>query len=181
MDKKEFRKNQIAKIRAFGQTDTKRLEDEQLTKQFFKQIDLSNIKKVGITISMSHEVDTSKLIIMLQKMGIKTYLPKTNPDKSMDFYEYDEHTELKPSKFGVMEVAKPTNMNNDLDLIIVPGVAFSENGHQRVGFGGGHYDRFLAKYDIKTVALANTAMKYKDPIWSIESTDVPVDQIIFIN
>lgn len=181
MDKKEFRKNQIAKIRTFGQTNTKRLEDEQLTKQFFKQVDLSNIKKVGVTISMPHEVDTSQLIIMLQKMGIKTYLPKTNPDRSMNFYEYNKNTELKPSKFGVMEIVNPTNIENNLDLIIVPGVAFSENGHQRVGFGGGHYDRFLAKYDTQTVTLANTAMEYKDPIWTIESTDVQIDQIIFAN
>ena len=34
-----------------------------------------------------------------------------------------------------------TEHTNDMDLLVVPGVAFEENGY-RIGYGGGYYDKF---------------------------------------
>lgn len=88
-------------------------------------------------------------------------------------------TKLKKSKFGVDEVANPdAKINNELDLIVVPGLAFALDSHARLGFGGGYYDRFLKKYPTKTIALANSRMVFEHAQWPVENFDVPIQTII---
>ena len=61
---------------------------------------------------------------------------------------------LKEKKFGVMEPDFGEEIKyNEIDLVIVPGVAFDINGN-RIGFGKGYYDRFLRGYNGKTIVLA---------------------------
>jgi 5-formyltetrahydrofolate cyclo-ligase len=62
-------------------------------------------------------------------------------------------TELKKGRFGIPEPAVPEFAAEDeLDLIIVPGVAFDCAGH-RLGRGGGFYDRLLPQYDAVRIGL----------------------------
>lgn len=72
------------------------------------------------------------------------YLPRVNGE-DLEVCPYKAGDELKKSDFGVLE---PTTQNIDpskLDLVIVPALAIDRN-HNRLGYGGGFYDRFLAKY-----------------------------------
>ena len=69
-------------------------------------------------------------------------------------------------------------VNNHLDLVIVPGLAFALDSHVRLGFGGGYYDRFLAKYNPKTVSLVNSQMQFQHAEWPVENTDIPVQTLI---
>ena len=64
---------------------------------------------------------------------------------------------------------------NDIDLLIVPGIAFDSEGF-RMGFGGGYYDRFLQSFKGNTVSLA-----FQEQIVSNlpkEDHDIPVEKII---
>ena len=88
-------------------------------------------------------------------------------------------TELSVNNYGILE---PINVDkdkiaNDFDIIVMPGVAFDENGN-RIGYGGGYYDKYLEKniFKAKKVALA-----YEEQILErIESDfhDIKVDFII---
>ena len=68
-------------------------------------------------------------------------------------------------------------VQDEIDLMVVPGVAFKENG-QRLGFGGGYYDRYLAKYPGFKCSLALSTQLASDDEWQPESFDIPVDRII---
>ena len=64
----------------------------------------------------------------------------------------------------------------EIDLIIVPGMAFDNSGH-RLGRGKGFYDRFLAQHpDVYTIGLCFD-FQYFDKIPS-ESFDKKVDEVI---
>ncbi len=61
--------------------------------------------------------------------------------------------ELKKGRFGIPEPAEPVFAAEDeLDLILVPGVAFDRVG-RRVGHGGGFYDRLLPQYRVSRAGI----------------------------
>ena len=63
----------------------------------------------------------------------------------------------------------------------VPGLAFALDSHVRLGFGGGYYDRFLAKYNPKTVSLVSSPMQFASSEWPVEKTDIPIQTIVTTN
>src|SRR5690606_25232452 len=86
--------------------------------------------------------------------------------------------ELSPGTFGVMEPPeKEEIVLKDIDVVVVPGVAFDRNGY-RIGYGAGYYDNFLPKLksDAKNIAVA-FEMQLRDLI-PVESHDVKMDMII---
>jgi 5-formyltetrahydrofolate cyclo-ligase len=100
----------------------------------------------------------------------------------MKFYLLDETTEFEISKYGIRE-PKPEStvlfepMQNDVIFVVMPGAVFDRNGN-RIGYGGGFYDKFLsAEPDHPTVALC-----YDFQVISkleTEEFDIPVDLVLY--
>lgn len=70
----------------------------------------------------------------------------TQPHNHLHFYQYDSSAALHANKFGIDEpepIAEKHLQPADIDLILVPMVAFDE-GKNRMGHGAGFYDRSLA-------------------------------------
>src|SRR5215469_12377506 len=89
----------------------------------------------------------------------------------------DLHVEILSGKFGIREpvetcVAIPPD---DLDLVLVPGVAFGLDGH-RLGRGKGYYDRLLQNFTGKKIGIAFDE-QIVDTVPS-ESNDVRMDLIL---
>ena len=99
-------------------------------------------RAVGAYMPLPDEVDITPLFQSLEKTF---YIPAF--DEASGGYRMARMTmELKKGRFGIPEPAVPVFATEDeLDLIIVPGVAFDRTGH-RVGRGGGFYDRLLPQY-----------------------------------
>ena len=138
-----------------------------------------NATSIGITISNFPELDTHQLIKQILKDQKKVCCPITLPHHQMDFIEISPNTSFKKSNFGIWEPEwKKEKVNNQPDILIVPGIKYALDTHQRVGFGGGFYDRFLKKFNGYTVTLALPEQVVLSANWQIESTDMPIDRIL---
>ena len=98
----------------------------------------------------------------------------------MVFVYYDADGVFKETDFGVREPVFELSQvcpKAQIDLVIVPGVSYSKSG-ERVGFGGGYYDRFLEDFSNTKVSLAYDFQLYEETIWQSEKTDITLDMII---
>ncbi len=103
------------------------------------------------------EVDTTNLIEHLFRQGQKVVLPLVDIRKHvLDHYYIQSFSDATTGTFGIHEPDPKVCVSakiSDLDLVIVPGVAFDRRGH-RLGSGHGYYDRFLARIESLRVGLA---------------------------
>ncbi|MFC6175836.1 5-formyltetrahydrofolate cyclo-ligase [Companilactobacillus huachuanensis] len=177
MDKVSFRKKQIDLVSEFMKSDKAQKEINDLYMQLFDDLDFQNTPSIGITLSMNDEIPTFPIINQCWEMGKDVYIPKTFGDYSMRFVQYTKDTELVESSFGVRE---PKNYENNVmdppDLLIVPGLAYSHSKN-RLGFGAGYFDRYLAKHPTKTISLASSRQYYTDTPWPVYVLDKPIDKI----
>lgn len=111
-------------------------------------------------LSFKSEVDTFPIICRALKMGKRVVVPKTVPaeKKMIPSLLSDLKADLEPGLKGIMEpkmsLLRPVAAQ-EIDLVLVPGVAFDRAGN-RLGYGGGYYDRFfpLLRQNTPLVALA---------------------------
>jgi 5-formyltetrahydrofolate cyclo-ligase len=121
------------------------------------------------------EVATHTYLDMGWKQGKKMGLPRV-VDGVFEAIRVRRETPLTPGTFGIMEPQDPTlKPKKSWDLVIVPGLAFDRHGY-RVGYGAGHYDRFLAK--AKPAATLGLAFEgaLVDDVPHVKH-DVPVDWV----
>lgn len=133
---------------------------------------------VAIYVSVRKEVDTHRLIDLALEMGKQVCVPLTQRKGVMVFQEISSFDALQPARFGLLEPAYDAAqivIPEDLDLVIVPGIAFDKSGN-RLGFGGGYYDRYLAHCEAIRVGLAY-GFQVVDDI-PIEEHDVCVDWLV---
>jgi 5,10-methenyltetrahydrofolate synthetase len=178
LDKVSFRKKQIDLVSDFMKSDKAQKEINNLYFQLFNDLDFQNAPSVGITMSTNDEIPTFPIINQCFEMGKEVYIPKTFSDYSMSFVKYTQDTELIESAFGVREPKDyENNVMNPPDLLIVPGLAYSQDKN-RLGFGSGTFDRYLAKFPTKTISLALTSQYYSEPLWPVYVLDKQIDKII---
>jgi 5-formyltetrahydrofolate cyclo-ligase len=103
--------------------------------------------------SFGSEVDSQPLIRRWEAQGKTVALPRIEGSDIVPvaFAPGDATTE---TSFGAMEPAEGRVLHpSELDLVIVPGVAFDRSGN-RVGYGAGYYDRFLRRTRVGVPAVA---------------------------
>ncbi|WP_334331982.1 MULTISPECIES: 5-formyltetrahydrofolate cyclo-ligase [unclassified Companilactobacillus] len=177
IEKKDLRQQQIQKLNQ--NKDQTQLETEILLQKLIESSEWQNATSIATTISGPFEVPTTPVIEAALAAGKKVYVPKTMPHRQMAFLPFVSYDKLVKSSFGLLEPEyDETLVNQSPDLIIVPGLAFAIDSHYRVGFGGGYYDRFLAKYTGQSIALVPSAMAFATADWKIGEYDIKIDKLI---
>jgi 5-formyltetrahydrofolate cyclo-ligase len=99
-------------------------------------------------VSTRSEIDTEPLLDLLRRRGIDVVLPRVSTGlipPRLRFHRADKRSELVFGIFGLLEPRQdaPEVAAHDIDLFVVPGLAFDRSGI-RVGYGGGYYDELAA-------------------------------------
>ncbi len=139
-------------------------------------------KKIMLYIATKKEVQTEKIIISARKDYKEIFIPLICRNKIdlIPSLVCDFENELAIGNLGIVQPKEefyrlyPPDI---LDLVIVPGVAFTEQGH-RLGRGGGYYDRFLMKLKRKAYSIGLAFEEQMVNQLPIEENDMPVDCII---
>ena len=175
--KVEIRNQVLAKLERLD-NDPKRKKqiEDNITTQLFQSELWQHAERIGVTLSMSKEFNTETIIQQAFREDKTVSIPKTYAKGIMKFYDYRKTDPLKESKFGVMEpLNKKETTKDEIDLMIVPGVAFNSEGY-RIGFGGGFYDRYLEGFEGNTCSLVFQEQLVTQ--LTIEPHDLPVNQIL---
>ena len=127
-----------------------------------------NLEIIGGYYPTNYEIDDLEILNYFFKKGSMISLPKIRKKSQMEFFKWNENDPLLINKYGIPE----PDVSNKVypDILIVPLVAFDEELN-RLGYGGGFYDRYIEKIDkikkIKKIGLAFSYQKIKS---------IPIDQ-----
>ncbi|MEW8973496.1 MAG: 5-formyltetrahydrofolate cyclo-ligase [Tissierellaceae bacterium] len=157
MIKKQIRQEILEKRRKLKNIDHKNFS-ETITSSVLNSSYYKNANTIMTFISFSDEVNTHdfirKAISDGKRVTVPITFPKTREIKASHILDFGElelgyYNILTPKKEFIRFIPP-----EEIDLIIVPGVAFDKNGY-RVGYGGGYYDRFLSNLpNVVTIGIA---------------------------
>ncbi|MFP3418391.1 MAG: 5-formyltetrahydrofolate cyclo-ligase [Bacillota bacterium] len=176
--KKELRRQTLAKLEQMSSEEFKQ-NTTLLYEHLFQLTAWKQAKTIALTMSRGKEVPTRPLIDKAWEEGKTVCVPTCFPEtKEMTFYEYTPQTKMTSRYFGLSEPDPETSAavhKKAIDLVIVPGVCFDQQGY-RIGYGGGYFDRFLADYHGVTLALCLSVQQIEHV--PAETHDIPVSMIV---
>jgi len=106
---------------------------------------LRRAQHIAVYLNYGSELGTTPLIDVLLREGKNVYVPRIGTERRMRFVEIKADTPLRLNMLGIKEPAGRlrTRRAKQFDVIVVPLLGFDSTG-QRLGNGGGYYDRALA-------------------------------------
>ncbi len=138
---------------------------------------------VALFLSFDGELDTQPLIDQLWRTGKRVYLPVLHPFSpgNLLFLHYHPQSELRVNRLKIREPkldVRDVLPLAELDVLVTPLVAFDASG-QRLGMGGGFYDRTLQnwqQYRLQPVGYAHDCQQVE--ILPSEEWDIPLPAVI---
>lgn len=173
--KKEIRKQMNNELLNF-EFEIKKKYDKAIFETFMKLPVVEDAQTICIYHSTNEEANTQAIIYKLLLEGKEICLPRMDGNV-MTMRQIETISFPYDKYFGIRQPDKNSTivLPNQIDLLVLPGLAFDKSKN-RLGQGGGFYDKFLDEYKGKTIMLAYSFQEVKDI--PIEKHDKKVDNIL---
>jgi 5-formyltetrahydrofolate cyclo-ligase len=181
LKKKELRK-EVLNRRDTLNWDEVKLYSDRIAGLLFSLPEYKKAATVMYFLNFGKEVRTLDMVPVTLSHGKRVVAPKTvHRERRMLLSEIiDTETDLAPGLWNIPE-PKPDRLRlmdaTSIDLVIVPGVAFDERGN-RLGYGGGYYDRFFTELREDVPLVAVTFELQVLPAIPVMSWDRRVDLVV---
>ena len=177
MDKKELRAMIREKKRAMTPEQIEEASG-RLAELFFETEQYKSARTIYGYLPYNQEVRTVPILEQALRDGKQVAVPKVYGEE-MRFICMTDLSQVEKGYAGIPEPAADGPVAEDAHaLILMPGLAFDPQGH-RIGYGGGFYDRFLAREpEHPTVALCYAFQML--PQLDTEDFDIPVDCVLWV-
>lgn len=153
---------------------SEKIIENLLASDFYKKS-----QSIFVYVSKNKEVDTKDFIKKAMADGKKIYVPKII-EKKMFAAKLDDLSELKAGAFDI-PTSKSLEFIKDPDLSICPGLSFDDDKN-RLGYGGGFYDRFLGENKTTKIGLMISdfrSIKIPADPWDIKMDFIITEDKIF--
>ncbi|MCW8922583.1 MAG: 5-formyltetrahydrofolate cyclo-ligase [Gammaproteobacteria bacterium] len=156
---------------------------EQLTERLLNQSTFVRSQRIAAYLANDGEINPAHIIEQAWNMGKQVYLPVLSAhENSLLFAPFEKNSPMRRNHFGIDEPDCPAEnwlSAEQMDLILLPLVAFDELSN-RMGMGGGFYDRSLAgirqqENPACLIGLAHEIQKTTQ--LTMHSWDIPLDAI----
>ncbi len=148
-----------------------------LATRFYQTEEYRNAGSIYGYLPYNQEVRTDAILCRALREGKRIALPKCR-ERRMEFIWLDDLDAVAKNAMGVPEpIADGPLADDENALVLMPGLAFDKEG-RRIGYGGGFYDRFLAREgNHPTVALCYDFQVFD--CLETEEYDIPVDLLLW--
>lgn len=173
--KKALRQRMIALRDGCGPRERTAMS-ERIIAELEALIRIRKVKVLHSFLPMGAEVELFPFLDGAVAGGIAVYAPKSLRGRVMENYRYHGQEQLVPGVFGTRHPAGDIAYTGKYDMIIVPGLAFTRQG-DRLGYGAGYYDTFLAQHTDAFAAAVCFAFQVL-PALPVEAHDRRVDRVV---
>ncbi len=167
-------------LRGALSAETRADKSRQIVSRLAEHEVFAGARVVGLYAPMVErgELDVEPLHALLRERGIAVAYPRLNDDRSLSFHRVDDPARLAEEGNLFREApADPSTLVAALDVVVVPALAADDEGN-RLGYGGGSYDRTLGAFGVRPRTIA---VVYDFQVL-VEvphlATDIPVDWVL---
>jgi 5-formyltetrahydrofolate cyclo-ligase len=129
----------------------------------FLKINMRGINNLGGYYPSNYEIDDLEILDLLEKKNFELSLPIIKKNNQMDFFRWSNNDPLKINKYGIPEPISSKIFYPD--ILLVPLVGY-DNDLNRLGYGGGFYDRYIEKIEkikkVIKIGIAFSCQKIKN-------------------
>lgn len=174
--KQEMRRQILKKREAYPQ-QLRGEAIERVQQALFSLIKERDVKTLHTFLPMGDEMDHSPVVRWCLENKITVVTTKTLPKRQLMHLVLEDMDDLAAGVFGTRYPRSEREWRSGYDLIIVPGLAFDKKGN-RLGYGGGYYDAFLATQPEPLKVAVAYPFQIVDEV-PVGAHDMKVDRVLY--
>ena len=131
-----------------------------------------------LSLEDQNEVDTALILNLLQGKDKEVVVPKIIDPEQLQHILLTDQTPFQKNPLGIPEPVSGIQIEpSKIDVVFVPLLAFDNKGN-RIGYGKGYYDRFLARCKPECIKIGLSFYEVEQDSFPMEATDIPLDYCV---